>query len=43
MKIKCNINDRAAASIISGTKKVEIRANKENSEHDYSKLNGQVY
>ncbi len=38
MIIKLNINDRAALAIKNKTKKVEIRANKENSEHDYSKL-----
>ena len=38
MKIKCNINDRAAKAIISGTKKVEIRANKKDSKNDYGKL-----
>ena len=38
MIMKLNINDRAALAIKNNTKKVEIRANKENSEHDYSKL-----
>ncbi len=38
MIIKLNINDRAALAIKNKTKKVEIRANKENSAHDYSKL-----
>ena len=38
MIMKLNINDRAALSIRNNTKRVEIRANKENSEHDYSKL-----
>lgn len=38
MKIKLNINDRAALAIKKGEKKVEIRANKEDSIHDYSKL-----
>lgn len=36
--MKLNINDRAALAIKNKTKRVEIRANKENSEHDYSKL-----
>jgi len=38
MLMKLNINDRAALAIKNNTKRVEIRANKENSEHDYSKL-----
>ena len=38
MTMKLNINDRAALAIKNNTKKVEIRANKENNEHDYSKL-----
>ena len=38
MIMKLNINDRAALAIKNNTKRVEIRANKENSEHDYSKL-----
>lgn len=38
MKIKLNINDRAATSIKNGTKRVEIRVLKENLEYDYSKL-----
>lgn len=38
MIMKLNINDRAALAIKNNTKKVEIRANKENNEHDYSKL-----
>ena len=38
MMIKLNINDRAALAIRNKIKRVEIRANKENSEHDYSKL-----
>ena len=38
MIMKLNINDRAALSIRNNTKRVEIRANKENSENDYSKL-----
>ncbi|MGM9881750.1 MAG: hypothetical protein ACI31S_02775 [Bacilli bacterium] len=38
MIMKLNINDRATLSIKNSTKRVEIRANKENSEHDYSKL-----
>ena len=37
--MKLNINDRAALAIKNNTKRVEIRANKENSNHDYSKLN----
>ena len=35
--MKLNINDRAAQAIINNTKRVEIRANK-NDEHDYSSL-----
>ncbi len=38
MIMELNINDRAALAIKNNTKRVEIRANKENSEHDYSKL-----
>ena len=38
MIMKLNINDRAALAIKNNTKRVEIRANKENSEHDYSIL-----
>ena len=38
MIMKLNINDRAALAIKKNTKRVEIRVNKENSEHDYSKL-----
>lgn len=38
MKIKLNINDRAAIAIKNNTKRVEIRANKENSKCDYSNL-----
>lgn len=38
MMIKLNINDRAALAIKNKTKRVEIRANKENGKHDYSKL-----
>ena len=38
MIMKLNINDRAALAIKNKTKRVEIRANKENSELDYSKL-----
>ena len=38
MIMKLNINDRAALAIKNKTKRVEIRANKENSEYDYSKL-----
>lgn len=38
MITKLNINDRAALTIKNKTKKVEIRANKDNKEHDYSKL-----
>ena len=36
--MKLNINDRAALAIKNGTKRVEIRANKENGKHDYSTL-----
>ena len=39
MIMKLNINDRAALAIKNGTKRVEIRANKDNGNHDYSKLN----
>ena len=38
MIMKLNINDRAALAIKNKTKRVEIRANKKNSQHDYSKL-----
>ena len=38
MIMKLNINDRAALAIKNNTKRVEIRVNKENSEHDYSIL-----
>lgn len=38
MIIKLNINDRAALAIKDKRKRVEIRANKENSKHDYSNL-----
>ncbi len=38
MIIKLNINDRAALAIKNNTKRVEIRTNKENGKHDYSKL-----
>lgn len=38
MIMKLNINDRVALAIKNNTKRVEIRANKENSEHDYGKL-----
>ena len=38
MMMKLNINDRTAHAIKNKTKRVEIRVNKENSEHDYSKL-----
>ena len=33
-----NINNRAAKAIKNGTKRIEIRANKNNSNNDYSKL-----
>ena len=36
--MKLNINDRAALAIKNGTKRVEIRANKEKDKHDYSQL-----
>ena len=36
--MKLNINDRAALAIKNNTKRVEIRVNKENGNHDYSKL-----
>ena len=39
MTMKLNINDIAALAIKNKTKRVEIRANKLNGEHDYSKLN----
>ncbi len=38
MLMKLNINDRAALSIKNNTKRIEIRANKEDSKRDYSKL-----
>ena len=38
MLIRLRINDRAALAIKNNTKRIEIRASKENSEHDYSKL-----
>ena len=38
MIIKLNINDRAALAIKNNTKRVEIRTNKENGKHDYSKI-----
>ena len=38
MIMKLNINDRAAFAIKKKTKRVEIRTNKENEKHDYSKL-----
>lgn len=38
MLMKLNINDRAALAIKNNTKRVEIRANKESGNHDYSKL-----
>ena len=38
MIMKLNINDRAALAIKNKEKRVEIRANKENGKHDYSKL-----
>lgn len=38
MVMKLNINDRAALAIKNKTKKIEIRANKINSKHDYSLL-----
>ena len=38
MITKLNINDRTALAIKNNTKRVEIRANKDNSKHDYSKL-----
>ena len=38
MIMKLRINDRAALAIKNKTKRVEIRANKKNSQHDYSKL-----
>lgn len=39
MIMKLNINDRAALAIKNNTKRVEIRAKKDNSTHDYSLLN----
>lgn len=38
MIMKLSINNRAAIAIKNNTKRIEIRANKENSKHDYSKL-----
>ena len=38
MIMKLNINDRAALAIKNNTKRVEIRANKQNSDNDYSTL-----
>ena len=38
MIMKLDINDRAALSIKNNTKRVEIRSNKDDGEHDYSKL-----
>ncbi len=38
MIMKLNINDRAALAIKNNMKRVEIRANKKQSNHDYSKL-----
>ena len=38
MIMKLNINDRAALAIKNNTKRVEIRANKENGKHNYSTL-----
>ena len=38
MKMKLNINERATISIKNNTKRVEIRTNKKNLKHDYSKL-----
>lgn len=38
MIMKLNINDRAALAIKNNTKRIEIRANKENGRHDYSNL-----
>ena len=38
MIMKLNINDRAALAIKNNTKRIEIRASKDNNEHDYSKL-----
>ena len=40
MIMKLNINDRAALAIKNNTKRIEIRANKENGRHDYSNLKG---
>ncbi len=37
MIMKLNINDRAALAIKNNTKRVEIRANKQNSDNDYIK------
>ena len=38
MIMKLDINYREALAIKNKTKRVEIRGNKENSEHDYSRL-----
>lgn len=38
MIMKLNINDRAALAIRNNIKRVEIRANKKNSQHDYCRL-----
>ena len=38
MIMKLSINDRSALAIKNNTKRIEVRANKENVEHDYSKL-----
>lgn len=38
MIIKLNINDRAALAIKNKTKRIEIRAHKENDKYDYNKL-----
>ncbi len=35
MIMKLSINDRAALAIKNNTKRIEVRANKENVEHDY--------
>lgn len=39
MLIKLDINDRAAMAIKNKTKRIEIRTNKIDDEHDYSKIN----
>ena len=39
MKWKLNINNRAATAIKNNTKRIEIRANKDNSKHDYNTMN----